>query len=342
VQLPLETAIISQRPAKAAEHVARLLAMKHRARRTGFLFAVAFCAASLLLSSAAHAAEGGTAPGPPPAATEIAEGWQQQRRADTATLLRQRQTERLDDWLNAGQAQYERGQLEDMELWRVYSVFWMLDEPALEAIFDEWVSRRPVSYAARVARGAYFMGAGWRSRGSEYAAQTPPHCFARMQAFFGKARADLTAAQKLAGKPTTALAALIDIAGTEGDRAQRETLLAEALRFDRNAQSPRYEHIGYLLPKWGGSYAEMERFAEASRGDLGEKHAGVLAGMIPSDQANDLELAANRNPKTDPKWVETALALVERAIAQGPSHAAYHSQKAGLLTEKTGQARNKF
>lgn len=264
---------------------------------------------------------------------EYSNGWQQQRRADTAAQLRQGHIDQLDAWLNDGQARYERGQLEDMELWRAYSVFWLVDEPALEAVFDEWVSRHPGSYAARVARGSHFMGAGWRSRGSDYALQTPQHRFASMQSYFGRARADFEAAIKLTPKPTTAWAALIDIAGTEGDRARREALLAEALRSDRHAQSPRYEYAGYLQPKWGGSHAGMERFVEASRGELGAEHLGALAGMVPADQANELELAANRNPKADPKWPENALALVEQAITLGPGHAAFHSQRAGLLAK---------
>lgn len=287
----------------------------------------------LLSLSSALAAEAGTVQPSAPVSAEYSSGWEQQRRSDTASQLRQRQIERLDAWLNAGQARYESKQLEDMELWRAYSTFSMVDEPALEAVFDEWVSRRPGSYAARVARGSYFMGAGWRSRGNEYASQTPPHRFARMQAYFGKARADFEAALKLTAKPTTALAALINIDGTEGDRARRETLLAEALRIDPGAQSPRYEHIGYLVPKWGGSYAEMEGFVEASRGRLDAKHLGALAGMIPADQANEMELAANRDPKADPKWVERALTLVDQAVALGPGHAAFHGQRAGLLAK---------
>ncbi len=298
--------------------------------RLRHLWFAGLCAFSFL-ALPAFAAEVGAAQPLAPVTTEYAGGWNQQRRADTASQLRQRQTDRLDDWLNAGQARYESGQLEDMELWRAYSVFWLVDEPALEAVFDEWVSRRPGSYAARMARGSYLMGAGWRARGSEYTAQTPPHRFARMQSYFGKARADFEASLKLTRKPTTALAALIDIAGTEGDRARREAYFTEALRIDRHAQSPRYEHIGYLLPKWGGSYAGMERFVEASRGDLDAKHLGALAGMIPADQANELELAANRDPKANPKWVESALALVDQAIALGPGHAAFHSQQASLL-----------
>lgn len=266
-------------------------------------------------------------------ATENSNGWQQQRRAETASHLREGQIERLDAWLNAGQTHYERGQLDDIELWRAFSPFWMADEPALEIIFNEWVSRHPGSYAARVARGSYLMGAGWRSRGDEYAWQTRPHRFGQMQSYFSKARADFEAAIKLTPKPTTAWAALIDIAGTEGNRARREALLVEALRIDPGAQSPRYEHMGYLLPKWGGSYAEMEAFVAASRGNLNEKHLGALAGMVPADQANELELAANRDPSADPKWIENALALVERAIALGPGGATFHSQQASLLAK---------
>lgn len=287
----------------------------------------------LLTLPMAFAGEDGTAQTLATASAEYSNGWQQQRRAETASQLRQGQIERLDAWLNAGQAHYERGQLEDMELWRAYSTFWMVDEPALEAVFNEWVSRHPGSYAARVARGGYFMGAGWRSRGSDYALQTPQHRFARMQSYFGKARADFEAAIKLTPKPTTALAALIDIAGTEGDRAGCEALLAEALRIDPGAQSPRYEHLGYLLPKWGGSYVEMDAFVEASRGSLDAKHLGALAGMVPADQANEMELAAKHNPKADPKWAEKALTLVDQAVALGPGHAAFHSQQAGLLAK---------
>lgn len=172
----------------------------------------------LLLLPAASAAEAGAAQPSSPVSAEYSGGWEQQRRADTASQLRQRQVERLDAWLNAGQARYESKQLEDMELWRAYSTFSTVDEPTLEAVFDEWVLRHPGSYAARVARGSYFMGAGWRSRGSAYAPQTPPHRFARMQSYFGKARTDFKAALKLTRKPTTALAALININGTEGDQ----------------------------------------------------------------------------------------------------------------------------
>lgn len=286
-----------------------------------------------MLSPAVFAADAGVAQAPAPAPAESSSGWQQQRRADTAAQLRQRQIDQLDAWLNAGQTRYESGQLEDIELWRAYSTFSMVDELALEAVFDEWVSRHPGSYAARVARGGYLMGAGWRARGSEYASQTPPHRFARMQAYFSKAHIDFEAALKLTPKPTTALAALIDIAGTEGDRARLDALLADALRIDRHAQSPRYEYAGYLQPKWGGSYVEMERFVEASRGELGAEHLGALAGMIPADQANEMELAAKHDPKADPKWIEKALTLVDQAVALGPGHAAFHSQRAGLLAK---------
>lgn len=249
------------------------------------------------------------------------------------TLLHDKKFNELDTLINKTQSLYEQGELDERYLWKTQRVFAMDNDPSSEIIFNSWIEKFPKSYAARVARGFYYEGNGWRSRGGKYISETPDHRLTQMNTFFGKARANFEEAQKLTNKPIAALTGLLIISSAEGDRVQRDKLLEKVIELSPNALTPRNEYLTFIQPKWGGSHVEMEVFVYISHKDLTENQRNILAGKIQILRSDEIEQQADKNPEKRQQYLSTALSLVDQALALTPSDVNLLSRKASILTK---------
>lgn len=178
-------------------------------------------------------------------------------------LLQARSYDALDQVLAAYADSVLRDHRVEYRLFDAYAAF-AVAVPALEPLLTEWVKQRPTSAAARLARANFFKASGWNARGFRYSGETSDQQFARMGNFFRLAVADLDAALRLAPKSVVAYRQLIDLSSSQRDRTASRRFLDQALKLQPNSFVLRMAHMNNLLPRWGGSYDAMARFAEES------------------------------------------------------------------------------
>jgi len=188
-----------------------------------------------------------------------------------------------------------------------------------EPVLNEWVEKSPASYAARLARGTFFVYQGLEARGPAYARDTPQENFRAMRAYMGKARADLERSLTLTAKPYLSQWSLMTIARQSGNRPAATAHYLEAVKLAPDSIELRLAHMANLEPRWGGSYAEMQAFVAESRAQLKDPGAAArLAARIPANRAQE---------RIDAKDFAGALLHYDEAIALDAS--------AGLLCSRS-------
>lgn len=177
-------------------------------------------------------------------------------------------------------------------------------EPQLEA----WVAATPSSFAPYLARGTHRVARAYEQRGAEFAQKTGHDEFRAMADEFAKALPDFEHALKLAPRAVAALRGELKIA-MASSRTEAE-LASLARRVDAACPAcfqPRVMLQYALEPRWGGSYAAMERAARSANPTLNRK-LGQLPGYADRDRA---QVAAHEDD------YPRALLLIERACAVG-------------------------
>jgi len=137
--------------------------------------------------------------------------------------------------------------------------------------FDQWVGRYPNSYYSHLARGIYEQQIGLFMRGGEFASDTPPSQMREMEKFLELARKDLKLSLRLDSRPFLSLSHLINIANTEGDDESANDYLALGDRLFPHNRQIRFAYFWHLLPRWGGSYPQMEAFIDRFKTNPAEK-----------------------------------------------------------------------
>jgi Zn-dependent protease with chaperone function/tetratricopeptide (TPR) repeat protein len=211
-------------------------------------------------------------------------------------LLRQRDYDALGRLLDARQAAFEQDSTASAALERTYGAFERLaksDEPAI----SEWVARMPRSYSARAARAEYLLWQGIKARGTDFAADTPEDSIDAMRAFLERSLADASASLPMTAKPYISRRVLLSLAQYTGRRDVAEENYREALKLAPHSVDTRLAYMTVLEPRWGGSQAQMEKFAEEARSALAPADAAKIAARIPayrgfeSHRARDYERA---------------------------------------------------
>jgi tetratricopeptide (TPR) repeat protein len=209
-------------------------------------------------------------------------------------LLQAKSYDALDQVLAAYADSVLRDHRVEYRLFDAYAAF-AVAVPSLEPLLTEWVKQRPASAAARLARANFFKASGWNARGFRYSGETSDQQFARMGNFFRLSVADLEAALRLAPNSIVAYRQLIDLSSSQRDRTASRRFLDQALKLQPNSFILRMAHMNNLLPRWGGSYDAMARFAEESAPyGLRNPRINALKGFVDWDKGRVLN-AAGRN-----------------------------------------------
>ena len=192
--------------------------------------------------------------------------------------------------------------------------YWALDstrgfalaDPALEPLLDAWVAHNPASFAPYAARGVYREDVGWAQRGSEYSSKTSPLALAALRRQIALARQDFAEALKRNPRALSPRLALITAGKSDGE-VQNE--LARAVTDFPESFLVRYYGMLGLTPRWGGSYAELERIAsEAAALSTKNSRLLTLGGFPDFARAEDLVTA---------KDYAGAVAALDRALTHG-------------------------
>lgn len=151
----------------------------------------------------------------------------------------------------------------ERQLFTAYSAFDFNDQN-YESKFKLWINDNPDSFHAHLARAKFYYALGWKSRGGKFRSQTKQSQFNRMNSYFDKAKSDTAKAISLNQRSIVPYCLLIGIAQAHGDSAKAKLTLMQAIKIDPASYIVREHYMNTLLPRWGGSIAKMQTFAENS------------------------------------------------------------------------------
>ncbi|MDX1527295.1 MAG: tetratricopeptide repeat protein [Gammaproteobacteria bacterium] len=179
-------------------------------------------------------------------------------------LLHARRYSALERRLSEVQKRYEDGLVSDSVVMLAFEALANSD-PAHEPLFNEWVESMPDSYVPLAARGMYLVDVGWSRRGSAYSRDTSDEQFAGMREYHARGLSDLQEALRRNPRFIAGYAEIIGLTKTSRYSAMRKDTLKQALEIDPRSYVVRKAHLWGLMPRWGGSYEEINTFLDDTR-----------------------------------------------------------------------------
>ena len=224
---------------------------------------------------------------------------------EVLALVARRDLAGLERVLGEHQGAFERNAAESAKLENAFRAFGKLQRSA-EPVLDEWVTKAPSSYAARLARASYYLSQGLDARGTDFASETPEENLDTMRHYFDKARGDLEQSLKLSPKPYLAHVYLLIAECYCGGRGDEH--YGAAVKLAPQSVELRLQHMTNLEPRWGGSVEKMEAFAAQSRKELADPAAANrVAARIPAYRAFEHRRAKDMAGAL--KYLDEAIAL---------------------------------
>ena len=190
--------------------------------------------------------------------------------------------------------------------------------PQYEGLLDAWVQYTPSHFAPYLARGHYYYNKAWESRGHKFAAETSSEQFRGMRLFFQKASKDIDAALAINPRLLTAYIIRIGIHNAEGEKNEEEAVFNKGRSFFPSSFLLYKTMLWSRLPRWGGSYAEMNRIAMQAFDHIRTNpELYMLFGEIYADQAWGF-----RKKEQYPR----AIALYSKAISYGEHYSFFEER----------------
>ncbi len=243
------------------------------------------------------------------------------------SLLKQKKYVELESLLEKYQKTYEKDYQNEFNLELAYWSFYTSD-PSLESYLKEWIKQYPNSYSARLARGVYYTKMGWVKRGKKFIGKTPPEQIYKMEKAFSEAKTDLEAALKINPGAIVSYFYLIDIEKALGDKESNKLLLNRALKTNPYSFSARRIYIQSLVPKWGGSFEEMQGFVNETDNYVSKNpKLRILRGYI---EATNADIANRNNDRAG------AIEYYTKAISFGDYY--YFFRERGEIYAEMGQS----
>jgi len=190
------------------------------------------------------------------------------------------------------------------------------------AISKRWLDAAPDSPFAMTARADFYRGMGWAARGGAYSRDTPTEQVARMHEFHNKAKALYE--QALAKEPQLmhAHAGLVNLARNGNSDAVFEA----GYRIDPACKVLLSNQMLSLLPRWGGSYAEMFALEAKMLAHLDQRPLLALSRIWPYDDMRDVAYAADQ--------YADAVAALKPMVAVSSSPQVYEDLAAAMHSVK--------
>lgn len=226
---------------------------------------------------------------------------------ETLVLLKKQNFDDVSKRLSEIQQLYSRNPLTENELHKAFYVFYRADKNIGQPL-DQWIKSRPNNALTYLARGIYRTKLGWARRGTKWASDTNDAQFSDMKYWFGLAKQDLNKANALDGSLIETYCYLMEIDMNEGG-SNLSSLLKKALTINPLSLTARWYFLTTQLPRWGGSYEEMNKTIVASRQYYDQfPRLKILEGRIVAD-VGDQYYFSNNCPK--------AIEYYRQALANG-------------------------
>jgi tetratricopeptide (TPR) repeat protein len=197
------------------------------------------------------------------------------------------------------------------------------EDPAFDALLQEWTQRSPDSYAAHLARAEFLFTEGSSARGDKWASETSDEQFQKMNDFFAagekEARRALAINPRLAEAYTLLVTRQRSLGGPAGCMRETEAGVKQVPA----SFVIRDETMICLKPRWGGSYPAMDLFAGQAQAHAHENpELLALKGLADNDRGELL----NNNGRYD-----EAIAYFTRAIAKGGDYGSFYYRRGDAL-----------
>lgn len=192
-------------------------------------------------------------------------------------------------------------------------------EPEMLPRLDAWVAATPASFAPYLARGAHWQAVAAARRGIKFIKDTHPTDLKAMEEALQASRQDYRRALAIRPAAIDARIGLMIEEALSGTRL--EELATDAISRCPTCYRVRSNFLRYRVPKWGGSYDEMQQIADDASKTTNPKMK-ALAGYIDLDKENEVLVA---NGKDNAK----ALALLDHACGLGED-ATFFARRASI------------
>ena len=232
--------------------------------------------------------------------------------------LHTRNFDALDNQLTSYQRKFEQDLAQEETVPIAFASFATADPGDGERL-EEWVTRSPESFAAHLAFADYLFHQGWITRGEGSGSTISDGRMGRMSTFVDRGGKEVEAALRIDAKLTFAYGLVIRAARNESSLEALRTIAQRGLQQVPASFLVRVAFMEAQLPRWGGSYEAMAKFAaESQQYPKLNPRLHLLLGMI--DWAEGCEGAAK-----DPG---AAIGYYNRAIQEGDYSRFYASRGA--------------
>lgn len=160
---------------------------------------------------------------------------------------------------------------------------------------DAWVEHSPDAYQPYLARAEFHIEESWRKRGEDWAAKTTQEQFRGMESELRKCTDDVSEALSIDRKLPEAYVLRIQVANAQGRAQEERAAFDEGTALFPGSYQIYATRMHSLLPRWGGTYAEMDAVAKkAIAASPNDPSMYALYCQLYSDQADVFSRNKNR------------------------------------------------
>ncbi|MBW2700506.1 MAG: DUF4034 domain-containing protein [Deltaproteobacteria bacterium] len=221
-------------------------------------------------------------------------------------LLRLKRFDRLEQWMEYYQAEFEKDFRKEDWPDAMLSAFFVAD-PAIAPLLDQWVKRSPDHFAPFAARGNHRFKMAQHVRGGKFAKDTSQAQFRTMDVRHQAAAKDFQRAIALRPKLVAAHRRLVQMAESLPNKTERQ-LLDAGLAHCPLCFHLRVHYLRNITPRWGGSYKQMDAYVQEIQPLVKDNpKLAILAGFTHWDRCRTLREA--KEPEQAAKACDAALAF---------------------------------
>ncbi|MFQ3231324.1 MAG: tetratricopeptide (TPR) repeat protein, partial [Reinekea sp.] len=195
-------------------------------------------------------------------------------------------------------------------------------------LLNAWVESTPNSHHPYLIRSYFYFLQAWDARGNEWASEVESDSFKKMHDSLNLSIKDIDRALELSKESIAIYNLAINIYWIKGNKSKTKEIVNSALKIFPESFYLRNTYIYSLTPRWGGSYSEMQAFADTALPYIDQTPLlEILPGAIEIDMANSQSLLGKN---------KFAFLLYDKALTYGENAAIYYNR--GKLHAKLEQS----
>ncbi|MDR1969263.1 MAG: DUF4034 domain-containing protein [Burkholderiaceae bacterium] len=170
-----------------------------------------------------------------------------------------------------------------------------------ENLLKMWVDQRPQSFFAQYSAGSFYFDESSHIFGGRPMSEASPSQLERAKGLREKAVAYLQKAMQLDPRSALPHAIMLDIAAYQGQAAGKnsEQWLQAANQVDPKNLAARMQALGFLSPRWGGSFELLDQIAEQAKKSLSTQGSRYLDYRVVMAKASHEEVIAQNKSKAN-------------------------------------------